>query len=326
MRSKLLEALLTKLEKYLTMDINEICFNKEKELWLGKNGNYEKVIDEELNSEFLLSFCEQLATARKLFFNIQVPHLSCSIPNSRYRVNALHPSITASNDISINIRIPNNNKFPLENFKMGEKCLIKGITYDFLKNLVREKKNLLVSGGTATGKTSFTNSLIEEIDALERVVTIEDSPELHIKNNNKVQILVSKNEANNYTYEKALNDCMRMSPDRILLGEIDTRNTMLFLRINNTGHSGSISTLHANSVEDAIYAITMNAKFSGANDVSDKAILDYFIASIDFIIQIKRNKKERIIDDVLDVKNELRSKLKQGEIIQEKQEAQGEAI
>ncbi|MCI7484347.1 ATPase, T2SS/T4P/T4SS family [Helicobacter sp. 10-6591] len=307
MRHKLLEVLLLKLNPYLQRDINEICFNQEKELWLGKNGEYERVIDEELNEQFLLNFCEQLATARNLYFNIEIPHLSCSIPHSRYRVNALHPSITANNAISINIRIPSEHKFPLENFKLGEKCTF---SYEDIKNLVRDKKNILISGGTASGKTSFANSLIEEIGINERIVSVEDSPELHIKNPNKVQIVVSKNEATNYTYEKALNDCMRMSPDRLLLGEIDTRNTMLFLRLNNTGHSGSISTLHANSVEDAIYAITMNAKFSGANDVSNEAIVDYFIAAIDYVIQIKRTKDGRVVDNVLNVKKDLANILK----------------
>ncbi|MBR2112203.1 MAG: Flp pilus assembly complex ATPase component TadA [Helicobacter sp.] len=310
MRSKILEALLTKLEKYLTMDINEICFNKEKELWLGKNGEYEIVYDEELDERFLLNFCEQLATARNLYFNIEVPHLSCSIPNTRYRINALHPSITATNNISVNIRIPSDKKFPLENFKINKNCKY---THEDLKNLVRQKKNILISGGTATGKTSFANSLIEEIGLNERVVTVEDSPELHIKNPNKVQIVVSKNEAANYTYEKALNDCMRMSPDRILVGEIDTRNTMLFLRLNNTGHSGSISTLHANSVEDAIYAITMNTKFSGTN-ATDETIIQYFISAIDYVIQIQRNSENREVHEVLDVKKDLKNILKEKKI------------
>ena len=302
MRSKLLDVLLLKLEKYLTMDINEICFNKEGELWLGKNGNYEIVKDEELDERYLLNFCEQLATARNLFFNIEVPHLSCSIPHTRYRVNALHPSITATNNISINIRIPSDSKFPIESFFINENC---NYTYEDLKGFVRDKKNILISGGTATGKTSFANSLIEEIDINGRIITIEDSPELHIKNLNKVQIVVSKNESANYTYEKALNDSMRMSPDRLLVGELDTRNTLLFLRLNNTGHSGSISTLHANSVEDSIHAITMNTKFSGIN-ASDETIIDYFISAIDYVIQIRRTSKGREVFNVLNVKQDLK--------------------
>lgn len=306
MRSKILETLLGKLDKYLSMDINEIAFNQEKELWIAKNGVWEKIVDEEFDERFLLNFCEQLATARNLFFNIDVPHLSCSIPNSRYRVNALHPSITATNSISINIRIPSEKKFPLENFKINPQC---SYTYEDLKNFIKDKKNVLISGGTATGKTSFANSLLDEIPLDERVITVEDSPELHIHNPNKVQIVVSKNEATNYTYEKALNDCVRMSPDRLLLGEIDTRNTTLFLRLNNTGHSGSISTLHANSVEDAIHAITMNAKFSGTQ-ASDEAIVEYFIAAIDYVIQIKRTLQGREVHNVLDVKKDLANILK----------------
>ena len=133
------------------MDINEIAFNQEKELWIAKNGVWERLEDEELNERTLLNFCEQLATARNLFFNIDVPHLSCSIPNSRYRVNALHPSITATNSISIKHKnVPSEKKFPLENFKINPQC---PYTYEDLKNFIKDKKNVLISGGTATGKT-----------------------------------------------------------------------------------------------------------------------------------------------------------------------------
>ncbi len=106
--------------------------------------------------------------------------------------------------------------------------------------------------------------------------------------------------------EDALNSAMRMSPDRLLLGEIDTRNVALFLRLANTGHSGMISTLHANSVEDAFLAIGMNIKIGSGKDISMEALLDFFIAGIDVIIQIIRKDHLRVIEDVLDVKKDLR--------------------
>ncbi len=100
--------------------------------------------------------------------------------------------------------------------------------------------------------------MIENIPKNERVVTIEDSPELKISNEDQVNILVDKSGSGFFTYEDGLNAAMRMSPDRLLLGEIDTHNTALFLRLANTGHSGMISTLHANSVVDAFIAICQN--------------------------------------------------------------------
>lgn len=304
--SRILQVLVQKLHPYLSQDINEIQFNGAKMMYLVKGSSYTKIEEHLFDERFLMNFCEQLANSRNLFFNLQVPHLSCSIPHTRYRVNALHPSITAQNKIALCIRVPNESKFPIQAFKLGEKVQEKGISYEDILNLVIEAKNILVSGGTASGKTSFVNSLIEKIPLDERVITIEDSPELHLKNPNLVSILVGKNEDSNYSYETALNDAMRMSPQRLLLGEIDTKNVSLFLRLANTGHSGMISTLHSNSVQDAIFAINLNIKIGSKKDIDSKDLLDFFVRGMDNIIQIKKIGNERVIEDALDVKKDLK--------------------
>lgn len=308
--SRILQVLVEKLKPYLSLDINEVQFNGAKEMYLVKGSSYEKIPESLFDERFLLNFCEQLANSRNLFFNTQVPHLSCSIPNTRYRVNALHPSITAQNRLALCIRVPNESKFAIEAFKLGDKIKAKNIDYKDILDLVVKAKNILVSGGTASGKTSFVNSLIEKIPLDERIITIEDSPELHLKNPNLVSILVGKNEDSNYSYETALNDAMRMSPQRLLLGEIDTKNVSLFLRLANTGHSGMISTLHSNSVEDAIFAINLNIKIGSKKDIDSKDLLDFFVRGMDFIIQIKKIANERVIEDVLDVKRDLKKALK----------------
>ncbi|AFI06515.1 ATPase, T2SS/T4P/T4SS family [Helicobacter cetorum] len=304
--SAILEVLISKLRPYLELDINEVIFNEPYKFYLVRGSSYELLENKAFDEKFLMNFCEQLATHRNLFFNHNFPHLACSIPFTRYRVNALHPSVTANNSISICIRVPSNFKFKINAFVLGQKCQEKGIDYAFILNLVRLGKNILVSGGTASGKTSFVNSLIEEIPITQRVITVEDSPELHLKNPNQVNVVVGKNEDSNFTYENALNSAMRMSPERVLLGEIDTRNTALFLRLSNTGHSGMISTLHANSVVEAFNAIGMNVKMNAGKDIDTSTLLDFFIAGMDFIIQIVKKGNERIIEDVLDVKKELR--------------------
>ncbi|PAF42169.1 CpaF/VirB11 family protein [Helicobacter sp. 11S03491-1] len=307
--SRILQVLVEKLKPYLTLDINEVQFNGSQDMYLVKGNSYEKVAQPLFDERFLMNFCEQLANSRNLFFNIQVPHLSCSIPNTRYRVNALHPSINAQNKICMCIRVPNESKFPIEAFQLGAKVKSKGIDYQDILNLTTQAKNILVSGGTASGKTSFVNCLIEKIPLEERIITIEDSPELHLKNPNLVSILVGKNEDSNYSYETALNDAMRMSPQRLLLGEIDTKNVSLFLRLANTGHSGMISTLHSNSVEDAIFAINLNIKIGSKKDIDSNDLLEFFIRGMDFIIQIKKINNERVIEDVLDVKKDLKKAL-----------------
>ncbi|BCD46776.1 ATPase, T2SS/T4P/T4SS family [Helicobacter suis] len=304
--SLMLQHFIQELRPFLEMQINEIIFNGPYVLYLVKGSQTQRVENARFDERFLLNFCEQLATYRHQRFDLNHPKLSTSIPFTQYRVNAIHPSVTANHTIAINIRIPHAFKFPIDAFQLGKKCLERQINYADFTNLVKQGKNILVSGGTASGKTSFVNCLIESIPSHERVISIEDSPELKISNENKVSIIVGKNEDTHYTYEDALNSAMRMSPDRLLLGEIDTRNVALFLRLANTGHSGMISTLHANSVEDAFLAIGMNIKIGSGKDISMEALLDFFIAGIDVIIQIIRKDHLRVIEDVLDVKKDLR--------------------
>ncbi|MCE3040022.1 ATPase, T2SS/T4P/T4SS family [Helicobacter anatolicus] len=306
-----IDLLVKKLEEYIGLEnINEVIFNREKQLYLQFGSSYKEVIDESLDFEFLFDFCKVLAIKLNLRFDEKYPQLNCSIPNTRYRINALHHSVTANNQIALNIRIPNKNTFRLSDFKIKEnleeviqKQSDLELNYQNLKTLITQKKNILIVGGTASGKTSLFNTLIEEIPLEERVISIEDSLELEIKNDNKVQMLVSKNENTGFTYEKALNSAMRMSPQRLLLGEIDTRNVMLFLRLANTGHSGMISTLHANSPKEAIEAISMNIKMaSGNKDIDYSAVEKYFKSGIDYIIQIKKINYDRVISEVLNVK------------------------
>lgn len=304
MITKLLGTCLQYFKPYFESGANEVLINKEFEVQLDKQGIFEVHSNPHFSKKFLESFCMELATSRGLRFNEDNPSLSCEIPidsNSEhnyygYRIQALHRSILFDSEISICIRIPNKVVFELESFVLKA----KNSSYENIKGFIKNKKNVLVSGGTGTGKTSFLNALMSEVPLNDRIVTIEDSQELRVSNPNKVQILISKNE-NKFTYENALNASMRMRPDRIFLGEIDTRNCLLFLRLSNTGHEGMLSTLHANNTQDAIKAIMTNAMFSGFND--KEALKSYIRTAIDYIIQIKREKGCRVICDVLDIKN-----------------------
>ena len=166
-----------------------------------------------------------------------------------------------------------------------------------------KKKNILLSGGTGSGKTSFLNSLMGEIDQNERVVTIEDSQELRVENINKTQLAVPKIATEIYSYQIAIDNAMRLRPDRLFLGEIDIRNTFSFLRVNNTGHAGNLSTLHANSPKDAIKAIKTNVILGGGlTSVDDKMLNSLIVTAIDYIIQIERVKNKRVVTDILNLK------------------------
>lgn len=295
------------LDPYLKLKANELIFNRPKEIFVDKGDSWEIIQDERLDYEFLSDFLSQLANKRRQRFNEKYPHLSCELPSpyARYRVQAQHKSSLFNSEIAICIRIPSQQNFALESFILSDKVLEKGWTYEKIRDLIRDKKNVLISGGTGSGKTSFLNSLMGEISASERVVTIEDSQELnldHIKN--KTQMAVPKIENEIYGYQDAINNAMRLRPDRLFLGEIDIRNTFTFLRVNNTGHAGNLSTLHANNPQDAIKAIITNVIIGGSLQNPDKNMLmELITTAIDYIVQIARVQKTRTITDILFLKN-----------------------
>ncbi|RXK00444.1 ATPase [Arcobacter sp. CECT 8986] len=298
--NRLLNNLIQVFDKYFqTQGANEIVILKEKELFLCVNGKWNEFKDEQLKKEILNDFLIFLANDREQQFNKKNRSLSTSIPGTNYRVQALHKTALNDQDFSINIRIPPKEIFPIESFKLATNL---PYSYDDILNFISDRKNILISGGTGSGKTSLLNTLMKKIDLEERLVIIQDSPELKSKNRNQTSILVDKKDTGTFTYQDAIDAATRLFPERLILGELDTRNTLMSLRLNNTGHAGTISTVHANSAEDALYAMNLNIRFE--RDISDKTITEYISRAIDYIIQIERNKKtnEREIVEILDLK------------------------
>lgn len=303
--SVILNNILGVLKPYLTLKANEIIFNKPCEIYIDYGDHWEIMHDPKLDITFLNNFLIELATRRNQRFDEMHCSLSCELPSPylRYRVQAQHKSSLFNSDISICIRIPSKEIFKLESFILSDKVKNDGWNYEKIKELIRKKKNILLSGGTGSGKTSFLNSLMGEIDQNERVVTIEDSQELRVENINKTQLAVPKIATEIYSYQIAIDNAMRLRPDRLFLGEIDIRNTFSFLRVNNTGHAGNLSTLHANSPKDAIKAIKTNVILGGGlTSVDDKMLNSLIVTAIDYIIQIERVKNKRVVTDILNLK------------------------
>jgi len=154
-----------------------------------------------------------------------------------------------------------------------------------------------VSGGTSSGKTTFFNSLITHIPQETRIIAIEDTQELRIDQPNVVRIIKSKTGTDiaKVTYEDIINSCMRMRPDRLLLGELDIGNTAPFLRLLNTGHGGSMSTLHADGPNQALEALELNARLAGLEGPVDR----FARSGIDIIVHIKRESRKKFAAEVV---------------------------
>ncbi|UXC30718.1 ATPase, T2SS/T4P/T4SS family (plasmid) [Aliarcobacter butzleri] len=298
--NKTLLSVLKYFDKYLTMDgANEIIINQPCIVEMDIRGKFVTFEDSNLDLHRLETFVSILATSRGERFDKDNTQLNTSIPNTKYRVTALHKRQLSGQDIQINIRIPPTTTFNLEDFKLSKNLKY---TYEEIKQLVRDKHNILISGGTGTGKTGLLNALLKEINENERLVFVQDSDEIMSKNKNKTSILVSKRDNAKYTYRHGIDSATRLSPERLLLGELDTRNTLYFLRLSNTGHKGGISTVHANDVESCIDAISLNVQME--KQIDKNIIKEYIASAIDYIIQIQKNREtnEREIVDILNVK------------------------
>ncbi len=159
----------------------------------------------------------------------------------------------------------------------------------YLRNAVRQRRTILIAGGTSTGKTTFLNALLREIPQQERVVLVEDTAELRLPGPNGVGLLAVKGELGEakVSTDDLLQASLRLRPDRIVLGELRGKESVSFLRAINTGHPGSFSTVHANSPRGALEQISLMAMQTGIG-LTRTETLDYAASVIDIVVQLDR--------------------------------------
>ena len=161
---------------------------------------------------------------------------------------------------------------------------------DFLQTAVSNKKNILISGGTGSGKTTLLNIISSFIGSKERIVTIEDSAELQLQQKHVIRLESrpkSLEGTSEITIRQLVINSLRMRPDRIIVGECRAAETLDMLQAMNTGHSGSITTVHSNSCTDAISRLVVMSLMAGF-DLPEKSIISMIVSAIDIIVQIKR--------------------------------------
>lgn len=165
---------------------------------------------------------------------------------------------------------------------------------EFLRQAVRGGATILISGGTSSGKTTFLNALLREIPEHERVILVEDTPEIRLGDRNGVGLIAVKGETGEarVTTDDLLQASLRLRPDRIVLGELRGGEAVSFLRAINTGHPGSLSTIHANSPTGALEQLALMVMQSGLG-LSRLDTIAYVRSVVDLIVQLDRQGGQR---------------------------------
>ena len=173
----------------------------------------------------------------------------------------------------------------------------------YLRDAVRARRTILISGGTSTGKTTFLNALLREVPEGERVVLVEDTPEIRLHGANGLGLIAVKGELGEalVSTDDLLQAALRLRPDRIVLGELRGREAVSFLRAINTGHPGSFSTVHANSPQGALEQLVLMVMQTGLG-LSRADTLAYAAQVIDVVVQLARVDGERRIAAITETK------------------------
>ena len=266
--------------------VNDILVNSFDQVFVERKGKLERVPIRFNDNAHLLKIIEKIASGVGRRVDESSPMVDARLPDGS-RVNAIIPPL-ALDGPSLSIR-----KFARDPIRVQNLIQFNSITQEVamvLEAMVQARLNILISGGTGTGKTTFLNVLSSFIPNDERIVTIEDSAELQLQQEHIVRL--ETRPANlegmgEITQRDLVKNALRMRPDRIILGEVRSGEALDMLQAMNTGHDGSLATIHANSPRDAITRLETMVSMAGLN-IPDKAIRHQISSAVDVVVQIAR--------------------------------------
>ena len=315
-------------QPFLDMDgLTELCINRPNEIWCeGRDGwQRHEIADSKLSADGLVNgFARLVASFTRQEITKQKPVLSATLPGGE-RCQIVIPPAVPDGTISITIRKPSDVSLSLDDLRSAglfeevqtlagrlsesdERLLSLYKAGDwpvFFDQAVKARKNIIISGATGSGKTTFSKSLIRCIPDHERIVTIEDALELEVPAPNHVRLLYSKDGQGQSVAgpKQLLESCLRMRPDRILLQELRDGTAFFYLRNANSGHPGSITTVHADSAMLAFEQLTLLVKESeGGAQIDRDDIRALLVMLVDIVVQIKKmpDGKRRITEVYFD--------------------------
>lgn len=302
-------------------EVMELCINRPLEAFVETRKGWHSESLPFADFEWCRRFAKLVANSTQQRIDANSPLLSASLPSGE-RVQIVMPPATTAGCVAIAIRRPANQVWSID--ELGSRGIFRSTRQagrgsddteqellrllaccqyeEFMRLAVRSRKNILVSGPTGSGKTTWTKALIREIPGDERLVTIEDAKELVLDQHpNHVRLYYSKDDqgAAHVTPKQLLECCLRMKPDRILLAELRAEEAFDYLRNVNSGHPGSITSVHATSAELAFEQLVLLVKQNpGGRELARRDIKSLLYRLIDVVIQFGVERHERFIKEI----------------------------
>jgi pilus assembly protein CpaF len=284
----------------LDENVSEIMVNGSGRIFIERDGELFEVADARLTEKNLQVAVRNIARALGDEINEAQPLLDSRLPDGS-RVAAIMPPCSIGGT-TLTIR-----KFHSRQFTAEELVRIGSLAPDALRHLrhsIAERQNILISGGTGTGKTTVLNALAASIADQERIVIIEDTAEIQLDKPNLVRFEARREQPSlpAVTIRDLVRATLRHRPDRILLGEVRGGEAFDLLQALNTGHSGTLSTIHANSAQQAIARLTSCVLQAGV-ELPYAAIRSNIADAVNLLLHIERRQGRRYVAELLEVES-----------------------
>lgn len=302
-------------------DVTELCINQPGVVYLETREGWQREAIPFADFDWCRRLAKLVANSTRQRVDEESPLLSASLPSGE-RIQIVLPPATSAGCVAISIRRPSDQVWSIDElsssgiFRATRRAsealdgtevellkLLEAEQYEaFMRLAVTSRKNILVSGPTGSGKTTWTKALIREIPADERLITIEDAQELVLdRHPNHVRLFYSKDDQGlaRVTPKQLLESCLRMKPDRILLAELRAEEAFDYLRNVNSGHPGSITSVHAASAELAFEQLVLLVKQSrGGQELPRADIKQLLYLLVDVVIQFGIERHRRFIKEI----------------------------
>ena len=266
--------------------INDILVNRHDEVFVERYGKLERTAIVFRDNNHLLQVIERIVSRVGRRIDESTPMVDARLPDGS-RVNAIIPPLAVDGP-SLSIRRAKQIPITMEDMvKLGS---LNGVMAALLQAIVKARMNVLISGGSGSGKTTLMNAMITYIPDGERIVSVEDTVELRLQGQHVVRLetrppnIEGKGEI---TQRDLIKNALRMRPDRILVGEVRGSEAFDMLQAMNTGHKGSLATVHANTPRDAISRLETMILLAGLN-LTSEAMRRQISSAIDLVIQTQR--------------------------------------